>query len=220
MDAKIIPGPGAEAGRANGRANGDRHSIQSVDRALYLLETIAELGGEATLTELVHAHRAQHFHLPPSAGDADQARLRRQGAGPPALRARRPHLLSQPCLLAGRSAAARAALSRGDQPRHRRDRASRRPAGRLGGDARRARGAPRRARRNRQGRQGRGAARHLGRQGDPGLAAGRRDPPHHRRRHEALHRTHHHRVAGADRSRCASCAATATRSTARSICPA
>lgn len=52
MDAKIIPGPGAEAGRANGRANGDRHSIQSVDRALYLLETIAELGGEATLTEL------------------------------------------------------------------------------------------------------------------------------------------------------------------------
>ncbi|MGA8472193.1 MAG: IclR family transcriptional regulator, partial [Pseudolabrys sp.] len=31
---------------------GDRHNIQSVDRALYLLETIAEAGGEATLTEL------------------------------------------------------------------------------------------------------------------------------------------------------------------------
>ena len=29
-----------------------RHNIQSVDRALYLLETIAEAGGEATLTEL------------------------------------------------------------------------------------------------------------------------------------------------------------------------
>ena len=52
MDAKIIPGPGADPARANGRANGDRHSIQSVDRALYLLETIAELGGEATLTGL------------------------------------------------------------------------------------------------------------------------------------------------------------------------
>ena len=52
MDARILPGPGAEAGRAPGRAGGDRHSIQSVDRALYLLETIAEAGGEATLTEL------------------------------------------------------------------------------------------------------------------------------------------------------------------------
>ncbi len=31
---------------------GERHSIQSVDRALFLLETIAEAGGEATLTEL------------------------------------------------------------------------------------------------------------------------------------------------------------------------
>ena len=31
---------------------GDRHSIQSVDRALYLLETIAEAGGETTLTDL------------------------------------------------------------------------------------------------------------------------------------------------------------------------
>ncbi len=31
---------------------GERHSIQSVDRALFLLETIADAGGEATLTEL------------------------------------------------------------------------------------------------------------------------------------------------------------------------
>jgi IclR family acetate operon transcriptional repressor len=52
MDAKILPGPGSQAPRANGRANGDRHSIQSVDRALHLLETIAEAGGEATLTDL------------------------------------------------------------------------------------------------------------------------------------------------------------------------
>ena len=52
MDAKIIPGPGVETPRAANRADGDRHSIQSVDRALYLLETIAEAGGEATLTEL------------------------------------------------------------------------------------------------------------------------------------------------------------------------
>jgi IclR family acetate operon transcriptional repressor len=34
------------------RTGADRHSIQSVDRALLLLETIAECGGEATLTEL------------------------------------------------------------------------------------------------------------------------------------------------------------------------
>jgi IclR family acetate operon transcriptional repressor len=52
MDAKILRGPGSEAGRAPAHAGGDRHSIQSVDRALYLLETIAEAGGEATLTEL------------------------------------------------------------------------------------------------------------------------------------------------------------------------
>ena len=52
MDAKILPGPGLAASRAATRASGDRHSIQSVDRALYLLETIAEAGGEATLTEL------------------------------------------------------------------------------------------------------------------------------------------------------------------------
>jgi IclR family acetate operon transcriptional repressor len=38
------------AGASRGRA--ERHSIQSVDRALTLLETIAELGGETTLTEL------------------------------------------------------------------------------------------------------------------------------------------------------------------------
>jgi IclR family transcriptional regulator, acetate operon repressor len=54
MDAKILPGPGSAAPRAGTRASGDRHSIQSVDRALYLLETIAEAGGEATLTDLAN----------------------------------------------------------------------------------------------------------------------------------------------------------------------
>jgi IclR family acetate operon transcriptional repressor len=54
MDAKILPGPGLDGGRAAGRAGGDRHSIQSVDRALYLLETIADAGGEATLTDLAN----------------------------------------------------------------------------------------------------------------------------------------------------------------------
>jgi IclR family acetate operon transcriptional repressor len=52
MDATILPGPGLEARRD--RATNDRHSIQSVDRALYLLDTIAEAGGEATLTDLAN----------------------------------------------------------------------------------------------------------------------------------------------------------------------
>jgi IclR family acetate operon transcriptional repressor len=54
MDARILPGPGVEARPPRVRANGDRHSIQSVDRALFLLETIAEAGGEATLTDLAN----------------------------------------------------------------------------------------------------------------------------------------------------------------------
>jgi IclR family acetate operon transcriptional repressor len=52
MDATILPGPGVKSRPSRPRADGDRHSIQSVDRALYLLETIAEAGGEATLTDL------------------------------------------------------------------------------------------------------------------------------------------------------------------------
>jgi IclR family acetate operon transcriptional repressor len=52
MDATVLPGPGVKARPSRARAEGDRHSIQSVDRALYLLETIAEAGGEASLTEL------------------------------------------------------------------------------------------------------------------------------------------------------------------------
>src|SRR5471032_2033640 len=52
MDATILPGPGVKARRPRARADGERNNIQSVDRALFLLETIAEAGGEATLTEL------------------------------------------------------------------------------------------------------------------------------------------------------------------------
>ncbi len=52
MDATILPGSGAKIRPPRARADGERHSIQSVDRALYLLETIAEAGGEATLTDL------------------------------------------------------------------------------------------------------------------------------------------------------------------------
>lgn len=54
MEATILPGPGLEGSRSPARSAGDRHSIQSVDRALYLLETIAEAGGEATLTDLAN----------------------------------------------------------------------------------------------------------------------------------------------------------------------
>lgn len=52
MDATILPGPGVKARAPSRSPKADRHSIQSVDRALFLLETIAEAGGEATLTEL------------------------------------------------------------------------------------------------------------------------------------------------------------------------
>lgn len=52
MDATILPGPGAKARPPRARVEGERHSIQSVDRALFLLETIAEAGGETTLTDL------------------------------------------------------------------------------------------------------------------------------------------------------------------------
>jgi IclR family acetate operon transcriptional repressor len=48
MDAKVLPGPGVDI-RNSQNDKKARHSIQSVDRALLLLETIAEMGGEATL---------------------------------------------------------------------------------------------------------------------------------------------------------------------------
>ncbi len=52
MDATIQPGPGTTVRPPSRSTKADRHSIQSVDRALFLLETIAEAGGEATLTDL------------------------------------------------------------------------------------------------------------------------------------------------------------------------
>jgi IclR family acetate operon transcriptional repressor len=54
MDARILPRPGIRAVAPRVRTEGERHNIQSVDRALFLLETIAEAGGEATLTDLSH----------------------------------------------------------------------------------------------------------------------------------------------------------------------
>ncbi|HZP77715.1 MAG TPA: IclR family transcriptional regulator [Pseudolabrys sp.] len=51
MDAKAETKPVASI-KPKARTGAERHSIQSVDRALFLLETIAECGGEATLTEL------------------------------------------------------------------------------------------------------------------------------------------------------------------------
>jgi len=54
MAATILPGPGIKARTQRTATKSDRHSIQSVDRALLLLETIAEAGGEATLTDLAN----------------------------------------------------------------------------------------------------------------------------------------------------------------------
>jgi len=54
MAATILPGPGVKARPLRADGKSDRHSIQSVDRALLLLETIAEAGGEATLTDLAN----------------------------------------------------------------------------------------------------------------------------------------------------------------------
>ena len=54
MDAISQAGPAGKGHQKRAAGAGDRHSIQSVDRALFLLETIAETGGEATLTDLSH----------------------------------------------------------------------------------------------------------------------------------------------------------------------
>lgn len=54
MDATIHSGPRHTTRPPRARNGNDRHNIQSVDRALYLLETIAEAGGEASLTDLAN----------------------------------------------------------------------------------------------------------------------------------------------------------------------
>jgi len=51
LDERIFRGKAA-VGPAAPRQRGEQHSIQSVDRAMTLLEAIAEAGGETTLTEL------------------------------------------------------------------------------------------------------------------------------------------------------------------------
>jgi IclR family transcriptional regulator, acetate operon repressor len=52
MDATVLDAPRGKTRSPRPRAAGGRHNIQSVDRALFLLETIAEAGGEASLTDL------------------------------------------------------------------------------------------------------------------------------------------------------------------------
>jgi IclR family acetate operon transcriptional repressor len=54
MDAMNFSGPRAKARPPRARVADARHNIQSVDRALFLLETIAEAGGEASLTDLAN----------------------------------------------------------------------------------------------------------------------------------------------------------------------
>jgi IclR family acetate operon transcriptional repressor len=51
LDERTVRGKAA-VGPATPRQRGEQHSIQSVDRAVTLLEAIAEAGGETTLTEL------------------------------------------------------------------------------------------------------------------------------------------------------------------------
>ena len=46
MNATILPGPGTKV-RPPSPRGGDRHNIQSVDRALFLLETIARRPGSS-----------------------------------------------------------------------------------------------------------------------------------------------------------------------------
>ena len=179
MDAKVVPGPGAKGDRAATSAASDRHSIQSVDRALLLLEAIAELGGEATLTEL--SHRTSSTSRPAitcsrrwsSATTSPRCRAA-------ALRARRAHPVSRPRLpAAGRSAAPRAAaISRRINARPARPCIS--PCCRATRSSRCVKREARHAVRVDTGTLGRIDAPHAhrDRQGDARLAAGGRDPPH------------------------------------------
>ena len=120
---EIVSGPAT--------ARSARHSIQSVDRAVSLLEAIAEAGGECTLTELSHRTKLNISTCHHLLSTLVSPRLCGEGAGAALLRARRAHPLSQQCLpAAGRPAGARRAVHREDQRADRRDRASRGAAGR------------------------------------------------------------------------------------------
>ena len=126
MDAKILPGPGSRspAGGRPCQRRPPQHPVGRPGAAAFGNHRRGRRRDDANRPR--KPHRPQHLHLPPSAGDADQARLCRQGAGPPALRAWRAHSQPQPRLSAGRPAAARAALIWRASTGDRRDRASRR----------------------------------------------------------------------------------------------
>ena len=195
MDATILPGPGSGPPARGGRANGDRHSIQSVDRALLLLETIAEAGGETTLTDL-----ANRTGLNISTCHHLLATLIKRGfaakvPGPQALRARLAHPLRsatpacKSICRGGRSAIMENINQATGETVH---------LATFQGDTmvvlavRDARHAVRVD----TGKIGKHDAPHATslRQGDAGLAARGRDAAHLLPRHEALHRQHHHRI--------------------------
>ena len=217
MDAKVTRG--SPSTRSASVAS-DRHSIQSVDRALRLLETIAEMGGEATLTELANRtglNISTCHHLLATlikrnfAAKVPGRRLYALG--------NRLITLSHACLQVD--------LPRRAQPYMETiNRATGETVHLVGwqGDSmsvlsvREARHAVR----VETGKLGRLLAPHaqVSGQGDPRLAAGRRDPSPALARPQAPHRQYHHRAARADRSRCVTSAATATRSTRKNICRA
>ena len=199
MDATILPGPGIKARPPRARTDGERHSIQSVDRALFLLETIAEAGGEATLTDLsvrTGLNISTCHHL--------LATLIQRGFAAK-VPGRRLYALGARILYLGH-ACLQVDLPRRAQPFLEAINAATGETVHIAVLARRqrrhsgaARSPPRRARRLRPYRQDRCAACDIDRQGDDGLAARRRNEAHGRARHEAIHRAHHHRLPSLDR---------------------
>ncbi len=196
MDAKVVPGPGAN-GRvdvATAANNASRHSIQSVDRALLLLETIADMGGEATLTELANRTRLNISTCHHLLATLIKRNFVAKVPG------KRLYALGGRILYIGH-ACLQVDLPRRAQPYleninlatgetvHLAGLAGRRHLRSLG-----ARSASRRARRDRQARQDRCAACAVDGQGDRRLAAGRRDPPHRRQGPQEVHREYHHRL--------------------------
>ena len=108
---QFCPGPVTRPASARVRAAGERHNIQSVDRALFLLESIAEAGGETTLTDLSQRTGLNISTCHHLACDARAARLCRESHRQTALCARPAHSPPRSCMPAGRPAAPRAALS-------------------------------------------------------------------------------------------------------------
>ena len=147
MDATILPGPGTKTRPQSPR--GGRPAQYSIGRPCLIPAGNDCRGrGRSHADRTRQPHQSQYFHLPSFAGDAYPARLCRQSARTPALRARPPHNLSRARVPAGRFAATRAALSGSDQPGDRRNRAPRGPARGQRRDVGRARSASRRPRRH------------------------------------------------------------------------